>query len=202
VLPQAGIELPDDDPMQSMHTRQGWNLFECDESRLQGQSKRNAALSGKAKFAISKPVILRELAAEVGATAIHGRHDYRVEHIDVVTRGIAVRVSVRGIELKIAGDLSASLPALNLLLVNPRTKEFLCTRGIGGRQTSHRTSLMGMKQTTIDVEFEPDQRAPARFPANPRDFLNGARLYIVGNLYGGTITRPYEIPEILLEAQR
>ncbi|MGL5018346.1 MAG: hypothetical protein ACRDBP_09450, partial [Luteolibacter sp.] len=38
--------------------------------------------------------------------------------------------------------------------------------------------------------------------SSPKEFLQGARLYIIGKHYGGNITLPYEIPEMLLEEKR
>jgi hypothetical protein len=94
------------------------------------------------------------------------------------------------------GDGAIESGIVELLLVNPTTKEFTyrkCydgSRGVGGEwNTLHETLPLGQLSEPVN-----QQRA--------EEFLKDARLYIIGTRYGGNITLPYEIPELTLEETR
>jgi hypothetical protein len=76
--------------------------------------------------------------------------------------------------------------------VNPATGEFTTTESGG-------SSRAGNEWCTLHQTFSINEEPGLAKRPNAKEFLIGARLYILGTRYGGNIVLPYEIPEITLE---
>jgi len=193
ILPQLGIQVSEDHPMRLYEKSWAWTLFECEKSRLQKRSNRRASIHGTGTFQLYQPVVLAELPAQAGASAVIGRFTYRIDSLNAFEGRISVSLSIIGVALKSKGDSTRSFRPLELLFVNPSTKQFTDTNGSGG---SGRTSS---EWITVHKTVSIDQHPASTHRPDVQEFLKGARLYILGTRYGGNIVLPYEIPEMTLE---
>ena len=172
-----------------------WTLFEIERRRLWKMPDRRASIRGTGTFQLYQPVIRAELPAQVNASFVAERFRYRIESLTCNRRAIQVVMSIRGVALRSRGDGAKASGNVELLLVNPVTKEFTYRRSLGASRriggewiTVHETLLLGQQSDPVNR-----QRA--------EKFLKGARLYILSTRYGGNIELPYEIPEMLLEEE-
>lgn len=197
MLPQLGIQVSEDHPMRLNKKSWNWPLFECEESRLQKMPGRIASIYGIGIFQLYQPVVLVELPAQAGASAVRGRFLYRIDSLNAFEGQISVKFSIRGVALSSKGDGSKALQPVELLLVNPSTKEFTNTSGSGWSSITGGELMTFSKTVLID-----SQSASASRPDDAEEFLKNARLYILGIRYGGNIVLPYEISEMKLEEKR
>ena len=192
ILPQLGIQVPEDDPMRLYEKSWSWTLFECETSRLQERPEHRAAIRGICTFQLYQPVVLVELPAQAGASTVVGRFIYRIDSLNASDGQISAIVSIHGVALRSMGDSARAPLPMELLFVNPGTRQFTCTRrsGVGSGHTLSGDWIRISDSVLID-------RKSAK-PVNAGKFLKGARLYVLGTRYGGTITLPYETPEMQL----
>jgi hypothetical protein len=140
--------------------------------------------------------VLAELPAQVGASAVIGRFNYRIDHLNAIEGQVSVQLSIHGVALRSKGDRTRATLPMELLFVNPSTGKFTNTSGSGGSNSTGGEWIALHKTVTINDEIASTHRPDAAA------FLQGARLYILGARYGGNMKLPYEIPEILLEEKR
>jgi hypothetical protein len=173
-----------------------WTLFEIERRRLGEMPDRRASIRGTGTFQLYQPVIRAELPVQVNASFVADRFSYRIESLSGNRREIHVVMSIRGVALRSLGDGVKASGNVELLLVNPVTKEFTYQRSPGGSRriggewiTVHETLLLGQQSDPVNRH-------------RAEEFLKDARLYVLGTRYGGNIGLPYEIPEMLLEEKR
>lgn len=193
VLPQVGISIAEDQLLRRHPNSNTWSLFEFQRNRLREIPDRLVSIRGTGTFQLYQPVILAELPAVVGAAFVDDRFRYRIESLNFSRREIHMSLSIRGVALESLGDGARESGRIELLLVNPRTKEFVNTGSPSGSRR------LGGEWITIHETLLLDQEAGPANQHRAGEFLKGARLYILGTRYGGNIKLPYEIPEMLLE---
>lgn len=195
ILPQLGIQITENPFMRLIETTHAWTLFDCEKNRLQGVPDRRASIQGTGTFQLEQPVILAELPAQAGASAVRGRFKYRVDSVNPSGGEIHVNFSIRGVALTSQGDGAKEFHPVELLWVNPITKEFT-QMGSGG------TSGAGSEWSTIHNTFSINQESASPTRPNAKEFLKDARLYILGTRYGGTVRLPFEMRDIELKPGR
>ncbi len=193
LLPGLGIEVPMDHPMYLYRKYSESTLFECEKSRLDGLADRRASIRGTGTCQLYQPTVLAVLPAKAGVSAVSGRSRYRIDRLEASGREISVDISIRSVALDSRGDSAGDMAPLEVLIVNPVTKEFTAPGGSGGSSSFGGERVSIHKTMSLD-----DHRRTAQAP-NARTFLDGARLYLIGTRYGGNITLPYEIPSFMLE---
>ena len=192
ILSQIGIQVPEDHPMRRYEKSWSWTLFECEKSRLQEMPEHRAAIHGIGTCQLYQPVVLLELPAQAGASAVVGRFNYRIDSLNAFEGQISVNVNIHGVALRSKGDSARGDLPVELLFVNPDTKQFTHTsRSVGSGYSTSGDWIRIRGSASIDQTSANRQ--------NAEEFLKGARLYILGTRYGGNITLPYEVPEMLLE---
>jgi hypothetical protein len=196
ILPRLGIQVSDEHPMRLYEKAWAWTLFECEKGRLQTLADRRASIRGTGTFQLYQPVVLAELPAEVGASAVIGRFNYRIDRLNAIDGQISMSVTVQGVALKSRGDSTRGSLPMELLFVNPSTKQFTDTSGSGGSSSTNGDWITLRRSVSINKEPGSTHRP------DTGEFLKGARLYILGTRYGGNIELPYEIPEMLPEEKR
>jgi len=196
ILPQLGIEVPENHPLRNYQKCQAWTMFECEKRRLEKLPNRRAAVRGTGTFQLYQPCILGDMPATSGASAVNGRFRYRLDSVSAFEKEISYKICIRGVALNSRGDRNRGFEDLELLLANPTTGKFTNTRGSGG------SSRVGGDWINIHRSVSLDQGAGTTSHDDTVAFLKDARLYIIGTRYGGTITLPFEIPEMLLEEKR
>jgi hypothetical protein len=196
ILPQLGIDVAEEEPREGYGRPLVWTLFEYVKNRHQKISGRQASILGIGTFQLEKPVILAELPVQVGASAATGRSHFRINGISGAETQIRLHISIRRVKLTSLGDGARKQYRPQFLLVNPSTKEFASSTEFG------RTSPAGGEWNSIEETFSINRQLGAASNSKAREFLKGARLYILGTRYGGNIELPYEIPEMLLEEKR
>lgn len=196
VLPQLGIEVPENHPMRSYPSFQAWTLFECEKRRLEKIPNRRASVRGTGTFQLYQPCILGDMPANPGASVVNGRFRYRLDSVSVFEKEISYKISIRGVALNSRGDNSRGFEDVEFLLANPKTGKFTNTRGSGG------SSRVSADWISIRKSVSLDQQQGAASHGEAEAFLKDARLYVIGTHYGGNIKLPYEIPEMLLEEKR
>jgi len=196
ILPQLGIEEDTKDLFSSADPYSAQIFFECEKRRLLDLHERSAKIRGIGRFQLNRPFIAAELPTRAGATAFYGRSQYRIEKVSVVDGQISVSLSSRGIVLKSKGDGAGGFSRMNLVMVNPKTKQF--TRSGGGSGSAS----AGDDWKTIERDLSLAQHPGDSSQASAEEFLEGALLYVITVHYGGTIDLPYELPEMLLEEKR
>ena len=196
ILPQLGIQVSEDHPMRLYEKSWSWPLFECEKSRLQEMPGRIASIHGVGTFQLYQPVVLVELPAQAGASAVSGRFRCRIDSLNAFEGQISVELGIRSVALSSKGDGSKALLPVELLLVNTSTKEFTNTSGSGG------SSITGGELMTFHKTVSIYSQSASAGRPDAVEFLKGARLYILGTRYGGNIVLPYEIPEMMLEEKR
>ena len=196
ILPQLGIQVPEEHPIRLYEKAWAWTLFECEKSRLQALPDRRASIRGTGTFQLYQPIVLAELPAQVGASAVIGRFNYRIDRLNAIDGQISVSLTVRGVALRSKGDSTRGSLPMELLFVNPSTRQFTDTSGSGGSSSTGGGWIALHKTVSIDHQTASTHRPDAE------EFLKGARLYILGIRYGGNIKLPYEVPEMLLEEKR
>lgn len=196
ILPQLGIDIAGKQFTRNIVTNLAWPLFECEKSRLLEISDRRASIHGTGTFQLNQPVILAELPAQAGASVVIGRFLFKIDSLTPYDDQIHLRLRSRGVPLTSLGDRSWEIGRTEFLLVNPVTKEFTGTSGAGAY------GLAGNVWQTVKETFWIQQEIGLTHWSSPKEFLQGARLYIIGKRYGGTINLPFEIPEMLLEEKR
>ena len=195
LLPQLGIAVPEDHPLRSYETFQAWTLFECEKRRLEKLPNRRASVRGIGTFQLYQPCILSDMPATSGASAVNGRFRYRLDSISAFENQISYKISIYGVALNSRGDSNRGFEDLECLLANPKTGKFTDTCGSGGSGRSG-------DWITIRKSVSLDQQQGTTSHEETEAFLKDARLYILGPRYGGNITLPYDIPEMLLEEKR
>jgi hypothetical protein len=195
-LPELGIDIAGKRFTRNIVRDLAWPLFECEKSRLLEISDRRASIHGTGTFQINQPVILAELPAQAGASVAIGRTRYKIDSLTPSDEQIYLHLSTCGVPLTSLGDRSREIGRTEFLLVNPATKEFTQTFGSGAGNRA------GNVWHTVQQTFWIQQEAGSTRQPSPGEFLQGARLYIIGIRYGGNIKLPYEIPEMLLEEKR
>ncbi|MEO8614690.1 MAG: hypothetical protein ABI600_06080 [Luteolibacter sp.] len=193
ILLQLGIQVPEDHPMRVYQSFQAWTLFECEKHRLEKHSNRRASIRGTGIFQLSQPCILADMPATAGASVVNGRFDYHLDSVSTFTREISYQISIRGVALASRGDNRRGDDMVEVLFANPMTGKFTNTRGSGG------SSSAGGDWISIHGSVSLDQQQGNPSEKETEAFLKDARLYIIGTRYGGNITLPYEIPEMLME---
>lgn len=191
-LPRLGIERAEKSPLPIRNFPSRWTLFECEKSRLTEVSDHRAAITGSGKFKLYQPYVVAHLPAKSGATAVSGRFRLRIESLSFVDGRISVSLGIRGLSLKSRGREDA----LELLLVNPVTQEFGQTNGSSG------VGNLELGRSEVNQDFSLTNRDGTVKNPDVQRFLKDARLYILGTRYGGNLTIPYEIPEIMLEEKQ
>ena len=196
ILPQLGIAVPENHPMRSYVKFQAWTLFECEKRRLEKLPNRRASVRGSGTFQLYQPCILGDMPATPGASATNGRFRYRLDSVSAFEREISYKISIRGVALNSRGDTMRGFEDVEFLFVNPKTGKFSNTRGSGG------SSRVSGDWISIRKSVSLDQQQGTTSHEETGAFLKDARLYILGTRYGGNITLPYDIPEMLLEEKR
>lgn len=196
ILLQLGIQVPEDHPMRIYQSYQAWTLFECEKHRLEKHSNRRASIRGTGIFQLSQPCILAEMPATAGASVVNGRFYYRLDSVSTFQREISYKISTRGVALATRGDNRRGDDIVEFLFANPKTGKFTSTRGSGGSTSAGGDWI----STRCSVSLDQQQKTPT--DEETKEFLKDARLYVIGKRYGGTISLPYEIPEMLLEEKR
>lgn len=192
LLPSLGVTLPADHPSRSW-TRGLTTWFQSETSRINDQSDRRASITGEATVELYQPVVFANLAPTSDASAVHDRFRYRIEHIHSLEGQISVSLSIRGVTLASRGDFNRSMDDIEIILIDPATGEHTVAGGSGG------SSSTGGGLQVINKYLRLDDWPPSKQIGAADEFLQRARLIIIGRNYGGTVTLPYEIPEILLE---
>lgn len=195
ILPQLGIDLAGRQFAMVRENINAGTLFECERNRLREVSDRRASIHGTGTFQLDRPIILAELPVQAGASAVGGRFRYRIESLDNSKTQIRVNVSIRGVPLISLGDAANEPYRTEFLLVNPATREFTTTESGG-------SSRAGNQWSTLHQTFSINEELGLARRPDAKEFLKGARLYILGKHYGGNIELPFEIPEMLLEEKR
>ncbi len=195
LLPSLGGNLPDD------HRSRSWNhefstWFVCETSRIHDQPDHHASVSGEATVELYQPLVLANLPPTAGASAAHGRFRYRIESIESFEGNITVRLKVRGVPLASRGDFERSHDNIEIILIDPASGEHTVPGGSGGSSRGGG----GLLDMTRDLRIE--DWSESKNVGTAEEFLNTARLYVIGRNYGGTITLPYEIPEMSMETIR
>lgn len=196
ILPQLGIEVPEEEIREGFGRPLAWTLFESERNSLLKVTDLRASFRGIGTFQLEQPVILAELPVQVGASATSGRLRYRLNSISTAETQILLNLSVGGVSLTSMGDRARKPYRPQFLLVNPGTKEFALSMD---RDIS---SGAGREWSTIYETFSINRRPKAATASGAGKFIKGARLYILGTRYGGNIELPFEIPEMLLEEKR
>lgn len=192
ILPQLGIEVPENHPLRNYQKFQAWTLFECEKHRLENLSNRRASVRGSGIFQLYQPCILGDLPAITGASVVNGRFRYRLDRVSAFENQISYKISIRGVALNSRGDKTRGFGDVEFLLVNPKTGKFTSTRGSGGSSRVSGDWISIHRSVSLDQGKE----------TIPDDFLKDARLYVIGTRYGGNVELPYEIPEVKLEKER
>ncbi|MCP5548380.1 MAG: hypothetical protein H7A50_13505 [Akkermansiaceae bacterium] len=192
ILPSLGIEPPKDDPTAVLRwTNHVW--FEGNTRELQRRPDRTATITGEARVEIYQPVILADLPARAGENAAAGRFRYRIGRIEPSPGGgIAVEVSAAGTSLLSRGDMRNPYNEIEILIVNPRTGRHT-TLGSGSGSSSATFGWWCQKKQISIATNNSDERI------DPVEFLKGARFFLIDRSYRGTVSVPFEIPEIRLE---
>lgn len=193
ILPRLGIALPKNHPMQRYLKFQAWTLFECEKRLLEKQSNRRASVAGIGTFQVYQPCILGEMPTISGSSAVNGRFRYRLDRISALENQISFGISIRGVALNSRGDNNRGFEDVEFFLINPKTGKFANTSGSGGFNRVSGDWITIRKSVGFDPQMETSSQEEIEA------FLEGARLYVIGTRYGGNITLPYEIPEMLLE---
>jgi hypothetical protein len=195
-LPRLGIDLSEKGASVIQGNPVGWTLFECEKSRLAKITDYRASIRGIGRFKLYQPYIVADFPAKAGATAVAGRFRLQIESLSIVDGQITTRLGVRGLPLKSRGDGVGLEYRLELLFGNRVTQEFgRLLNGNGGAD-------LGSERSHLDQQLLLENRdGPVKNPDIPR-FLKDARIYIIGTRYGGTLSLPYEIPEMVLEEKR
>lgn len=196
VLPQIGIDLSKAHNLQPSDPFAFRVLFECEETRLLPLRDRHASIHGTATFQLYRPFIAAEMPAKAGATAVSGRSQFRIDSLSMIDGQISLSFGIRGIALKSKGDGAGGFLPVDLLFMNPETKQIAFQGGGGG------SSGIGDDWKVLNRSYWLDQHQRTTSGEKTDAFLKGARLYIIGKRYGGTINLPFEIPEMLLEEKR
>lgn len=136
LLPQLGIQFPEDHEMRLYELAWIWTLFEFEKSRLQEKSEHRAQIRGIGTFQLYQPVVLAELPAQAGSTAVSGRFKYRINSLNAIEGKISVNLRIHGVALRMKGDSTRASLEPELLFVNRRTKQFTIASGSGGSSTT------------------------------------------------------------------
>lgn len=193
VLPRIGIELSDPQKLEPSDPFAFKVLFECEETRLLKLRERRASIHGTSTFQLYQPFVAAVIPAKAGATAVSGRSQFRIDSVNMIDGRITLGFSTRGIALKSKGDGVGGLLPLDLILVNPETRQVARYGGGGG------TARLGDDWENLNRSYWLDSKPGNSINSDADTFLKGARLYVIGTRYGGNIALPYEIPEMLLE---
>ncbi len=196
ILPELGIDLTGKQFSRVSGSSLTWTVFVFEKSRIQKLSDHRATIRGTGTFQLDQPFILAEVPAQVGASVVSGRTRYRIDHVSIAETQISIELSGRGVPLTTFGDRAKRLYETKFLLVNPDTQEFATVSNSAG------FSRAGGEWETIRKTFSINQQLDSAPRAHAEKFLKGARLYILGTRYGGSIELPFEIPEMLLEEKR
>ena len=196
ILPQLGIKAPKGYTFPPSDPFGFLNLFECQKDRLLNLRERHATILGTGSFQLDRPFIAADLPARSGATAFDRRCQYRIDRVSLLDGQISVSLSTRGMVLRSKGDGAGGFSRMNLLMVNPVTKQFAISGGGSG------SGWDGDDWATLKRDMSLAQRPGDTKRPNAEEFLKGARLYVIAVRYGGTITLPYEVPKMLLEEKR
>lgn len=196
VLPQLGI-APSEASKQNLADPFTFRvLFECEKSQLSSLRQPRASIHGSGTFQLYRPFIAAEMPAKVGAMAASGRSQFRIDSLSVIDGRISLGFSTRGIALKSKGDGAGGIQPLELVLMNPETKQIAKFGGGGGSARS------GDDWNTFNRSYWLDQNPGDASRPDADAFLKNARVFVIGMRYGGNISLPYEIPEMLLEEKR
>jgi len=193
ILPQIGIVVPENHLMWNYEASRHWTLYECEKPRLKKLSDRHVSVAGIGNFQLYQPYILGEIPATAGASVINGRFRYRLDSVSATGREVSYKISIRGVALTSRGDKLSGTEDVKFIFANPATGKFTSTRGSGG------SNRVGSNWIIIRYSVPLDQQRGTPNSEETKAFLKDARLYIIGTRYGGNISLPYEIPEILLE---
>lgn len=196
ILPQLRIDITGKRFMRQSVRNLNWPLFEIEKGLLDGLSDRQASIRGTGTFQLYQPVILAELPAKAGASMTAGRFRFKIESLNVFDEKIYLQLRIREVPLISMGNRTTEIYQMEFLLANPDPREFARASGSG---VGSRAGNVGH---TIHENFSIQQEVGLTHWSSPKEFLQGARLYILGTRYGGNIELPYEIPEMLLEEER
>ena len=132
ILPQLGIQVPENHPLRNYQKFQAWTLFECEKRRLEKQSNRRASVRGTGIIQLYQPCIFGDMAATPGASVVNGRFRYRLDSVSTFENKIFYKISIRGVALNSRGDSARDFENVEFLFATPKTGKFTNARGSGG----------------------------------------------------------------------
>lgn len=174
---------------------QSFTWFDCTDRLLRGKNGQSFSLSGEAMVELFEPIVLAELPARSGESAVSGRSRYRIERVAAATdASVTVEISATGAAIHSRGG--GNLPdSVEILLVNARGGQHTRIGHMSGSSSAAFGWFYRRNQIPIEGSGAGEQ-------IDAREFLKGARLYLIGRRYHGTVRVPFQMPEIRLESHR
>lgn len=196
ILPHFDSRGSDAPPLRNDQKFQDWTLFEWENPSLEKQTNPRASIRGTGIFQLDQPRILGNMRAIPGASVVIGRFRYVLESVFELENCITYKISITGAALRSRGD-NAFLAFDDFLFTNLGTGQFTDTRGSSGASygSSDRATII---QDSVSINHPRRTYSDEETEA----FLKSAHLHIIGTRYGGNITLPFDVPEMLLENRR
>ncbi|MGJ8642329.1 MAG: hypothetical protein ACSHX9_02880 [Luteolibacter sp.] len=198
ILPELGI--PSSRNRRAEINRLTLNIGEFAMPDASGATE-NAKIRGEVEVPFKRPVILTRIPLKAGESVNVGGSRYQI--VSVSQEGDTIRleilheygsISVRG------GSKSAFRWKVNFLAINEERRSFLDCGGSGSSGTH--VGHYGAQYLKLGMNIWSDWSDDDRTKPKSTGWLDGAELLILGEEYGGKITKKFDFSDISLSNPR
>ena len=202
----ARMAFPQFDGGKRSHQYPQSTLFSYQTGALKGRDETKATLKGISDFRVARPVVVGEIELKDGAVFDYKNRRYTIVGSKIEGKTLNVRFLTETVEWWLSGNRESLLGSgrhlsLTAVLVNREQGVVLSSqnRGVGAMPLlgNYRVGF-GSFAYQRESYFDREQKKSVE-PAMDDEFVSGAKLYFVDFEEGGTVSVPFEIPDVELE---